>query len=711
MLGILNVRVPLDYYRILGLPIQATSDQLEQAHRDRTLQLPRREYSDFAVESRKQLIDEAYTVLSDPNQRQKYDTRFLSDGSITEGSTDGVNPTIDVEDAQIVGALLILLELGEYELVIKLGRPYLSSGDSSLNRLGKPEEVLSDIALTLSLACLELGREQWQQNQYEEAAETLETGRELLVREDLFPALRAEIQTDLYKLRPYRILELVARPLDDKTARQQGITLLKAMLQARGGIDGADDDLSGLNVEDFLRFAQQLRSYLTTAEQQDLFEAEARRPSAVGTYLAVYALLARGFAYHQPVLIRRAKQLLLQLSGRQDIHLEQAVCAVLLGQTEEASRALEMSHEREPLQFIQQHSQGAPDLLPGLCLYSERWLQQEVFPFFRDLDQISASLKDYFSDEQVQTYLETMPPSEMPTSGLPQTAGAAAWASAAAGIGVAGAAVMAGGESVSAAATAEPPEWLKGDTYGMAGQVAQLSPEGRLEPANPEAPAPGQQNGTANGILVPSGESRRPRRRRGGPKWGRLVLVALLGLLCLGAIGFVAAQLFGWLGGLFSPGPRLQGEPLSVDVSQPAIALPDASSAIPAASDAEAIATTTIQAWFNAKAAALGSTHNTSPLENILVEPALSRWQEESRRAENNGVAGEYTHELEITSVSPDDVSANEIVAEANVREKADFYIYGTLDSSASYDDQLSMAYTLVRQGDRWLIQSFNQVD
>ena len=127
---------------------------------------------------------------------------------------------------------------------------------------------------------------------------------------------------------------------------------------------------------------QQLRGYLTAAEQQEVFEAEAQRPSAVGTYLAVYALLARGFAQHQPALIQRAKQMLLRLSGRQDVHLEQAVCAVLLGQTEEASHALELSQEYDPLAFIREHSQGSPDLLPGLCLYAENWLQQEVFPFF-----------------------------------------------------------------------------------------------------------------------------------------------------------------------------------------------------------------------------------------------------------------------------------------------------------------------------------------
>jgi hypothetical protein len=154
-----------------------------------------------------------------------------------------------------------------------------------------------------------------------------------------------------------------------------------------------------------------LRTYLSAAEQQTLFETEARRPSAVATYLAVYALLARGFAQRQPSLIARAKQLLMRLGRRQDVHLEQSVCALLLGQTEEASRALELSQEYEPLAFIREHSQGAPDLLPGLCLYGERWLQQSVFPHFRDLAEQKASLKEYFADEQVQRYLETLPES------------------------------------------------------------------------------------------------------------------------------------------------------------------------------------------------------------------------------------------------------------------------------------------------------------
>lgn len=387
-----RVRIPLDYYRILGLPIQATADQLKQSHRDRTLQVPRREYSELAIDARCQLIDAAYAVLGDSISRAEYDQAFLAASKGTAAaagqsdetdSPDAQVPTIEIENHQLVGALLILLELGEYELVLRLGRPYLKRDPRTAEgQQLKEQPALPDVILTLAVACLELGREEWQQNHYEHAAESLETGRELLIKEDLFPVLRAEIQADLYKLRPYRCLELIARPLEQKQSRQSGIGLLRGMLQDRGGIDGAEDDLSGLGVDDFLRFVQQLRGYLTAAEQQDVFEAEAQRPSAVGTYLAVYALLARGFAQHQPALIRRAKQMLLRLSGRQDVHLEQAVCAVLLGQTDEASRALELSQEHEPLAFIRDHSQGSPDLLPGLCLYSENWLQQEVFPFF-----------------------------------------------------------------------------------------------------------------------------------------------------------------------------------------------------------------------------------------------------------------------------------------------------------------------------------------
>ena len=203
------MHIPLDYYRVLGLPIQATAEQLNHAHRDRTLQLPRREFSEWAIAARRQLIDEAYEVLNDPSQRQTYDASFLAkpydmglesegaeDAALEDGGDGSVDaasqetsppppiPTIEIHDKQFIGALLLLYELGEYELVLKLGRPYLTSGEKSLamGQFGEPQIVGADIVLTIALSCLELGREQWQQGQYESAAESLETGQELLLR-------------------------------------------------------------------------------------------------------------------------------------------------------------------------------------------------------------------------------------------------------------------------------------------------------------------------------------------------------------------------------------------------------------------------------------------------------------------------------------------------------------------------------------------------
>ena len=420
------MRIPLDYYRILGLPIQATAEQLQQAYRDRSLQLPRREYSEVAITARKQLLEQAYAVLGDPQQRADYDGNFLnhlfdqpSNESLSDPTsslnTEGelFTPSLEITEEQFVGALIILYDLGEYELLLKLSRPYLSSGSLKVNLdqgcLGEPQQVQADIVLTIALACLELGREQWQQTQYENAATSLETGQKLLLSEGLFPTLRGEIQADLYKLRPYRVLELLALPIQNASERRHGLAILQNMIQERGGIDGADDDQSGLNIDDFLRFIQQLRGYLTSAEQEALFESETKRPSAVATYLAVYALMARGFCQRQPALIVRAQQLLMHLGKRQDIYLEQAVCALLLGQTEQATRALELSQEYQSLAFIRENSQGSPDLLPGLCLYGELWLQTEVLPHFRDLAQEQVFLKDYFADPGIQAFLENLP--------------------------------------------------------------------------------------------------------------------------------------------------------------------------------------------------------------------------------------------------------------------------------------------------------------
>ncbi len=760
------MRIPLDYYRILGLPIQATAEQLRQAHRDRTLQLPRREYSETAIAARKHLIDQAATILANPSQREIYDDTFLPKSYELEASAmagiamaggdplhDPQAPSIDIPEHQFVGALLVLQELGEYELVLKLGRPYLTSGNSSLKdgRFGDPRIILADIVLTVALACLELGREQWQQGQYENAAEALETGQELLLREGVFVVVRGEIQADLLRLRPYRILELLALPIGNADERQRGIQLLRTMLQERGGIDGHGNDQSGLSIDDFLRFIQQLRGYLTAEEQQALFEEEARRPSAVATYLAVYALLALGFTRQQPVLVRRAKSMLLRLGSRQDVHLEQAVCSLLLGQTEEASRALELSQEYEPLVFIREHSQGAPDLLPGLCLYAERWLQDEVFPHFRDLAQKKALLKDYFADPQVQSYLEALPPDaeeeSVPVRPNPELRAVASTTN---GRGqpadhqspptspdhhgpVAQRSVQSdhaehNGMAYVSDSLAEPPRRAKippaaASVAVGAGPLAATTvtnvvtlPVDRRPPlaADPDHQPPAGGKARPRGQRPPDGAQvapvAAPHRRPTGavtpaPRHNpssRLFFFLGAGLVLVALLGFLMTRLLKTL----TPGEA--SEPLMVELDQPILPLMAEPAHDPNVVNGDmnqAAAQKLLELWFKTKGEAMGQTHDTSRLGQALAEPKLSEWQGYVQEARRDSWHKQYEHTLKIDAVEVNATDPNQATVNATVAETSKYFQAGQLSDSKA--DDLKLRYSLIREAGQWRVRDW----
>ncbi len=767
--------IPLDYYRILGLPIQATAEQLQQAHRDRTLQLPRREYSEVAIVARKQLLDEAYAVLSDSEGRKAYDASFLAktydreseagilgqhprlkastgaatvlqeaetdwqESGVLDATPDPHTPSIEIDDNQFVGVLLVLQELGEYELVQKLGRPYLNNGSSAIaqGRFGDPQLVRPDIVLTIALSCLELGREQWQQGQYQNATKSLDAGQELLLRESLFPSVRGEMQTDIYKLRPYNILQLLSLPEEKVSERRQGLKILREMLEERGGIDGSDDDRSGLGIEDFLRFVQQLRKHLTSSEQQTLFEAEAARPSAVGTYLSVYTLLAQGFAARQPSMIRRAKLMLMQLGRRQDVHLEKAVCSLLLGQTEEASRALELSSEKEPLAFIRENSQDSPDLLPGLCLYAEHWLQEEVFPHFRDLAKQSVSLKDYFADPKVQAYLESLPldtetANEWVVAQPRSTAKAQARAA------------LTSSLQPSPAITGRSP------TVTLTPAPATIPPPGQSPkyegtPALPIPPAI-PQDSTATPTGHPpsstSKERRRPHSSRRSAKSSagpmgdlvdrartlgsqisaqvqsmprnRLALLLVAGFLSL----LILWLIFSILGSILQAlsGPSLQGEQALVSLEAPPIEIPPLAPAAPepgpaapaSGSVTEETAQQMIQSWLSAKAAALGPNHAIDELKQVLTEPALSRWQLMAEAQQRNNAHQRYTHKLEITKVTTNPTNPDRTEVEAQVTEKADVFDREQLVTSRN--ENLRIRYDLIRQDGQWRIMDWQVI-
>ncbi len=730
------MRIPLDYYRILGVPTQVTDEQLTQAYQDRSLQLPRREYSEAAIAARRQLLNRAYEILSNPEKRALYDQQAWGnrqssdeesqqDSLISQTETElessqaSLNPEIEVNIEQLTGGLLIYQELGEYELVIKFAGAYLPQPPAIItDKIDASLRVRSDILLSLALAYLELSREQWQHREYEQAARSGEQGLELLRKEALFPKIMGEINTELNKLRPYRILELLAKPLECDRERQKGIDLLKAMLQERQGIDGKGNDRSGLAIDDFLRFIQQIRTYLTVKEQQELFGAEAQRPSAVAAYLEVYTLIARGFVNKQPSQLIEAQIILKRLSKHQDISLEQAICALFLGQTQTATQALECVHDEKLLEMIREQSQGAPDLLPGLCAYAEQWLKNEVFSHFRDLTTQNYSLEDYFADKAVQTFLEQLsvevtqkitaqtsqvkdtaaatqsnrvwqPKTARATRRIPASRYQSSPVLASAGGGVA---------TLATPVLADLPlSWFGGAVEGSQPSNSDrylVTTAYRQPPLNPptqeRAATPPRQH-------PPRRKSRRAAKRK---PW-------LLGLAAIATLGLTGISLK-WLQQSSSPLASLEREQLLLQLDQPPIAIPVANAGVVAVAGSltEAGAKQVIEAWLANKSQAFGSKHQIESLKTILAEPLLLLWQDRASTLKKSQDYWQYQHQVEVTSLAQVPNNANRVSVEALVKETADFYQKGQLNPSRSYNDRLKVRYELVHQGDRWLIEN-----
>jgi hypothetical protein len=756
------VRIPLDYYRILGLPLAASEEQLRQAYSDRIVQLPRREYSSASISSRKRLIEEAYMILLDTEERKAYDQLYLANVYTPNKTTDKVpqenltdnnskdqnaqNLSIEVTPDSFIGCLLILQELGEYELVLKLGRPYLIKKPSPVSvktghRVTQAEisenPDLPDIILTVSLACLELGREEWQQGHYENAAISLETGEELLAREGLFASVRAEMTADLYKLRPYRILELLALPQVQIPKRRQGLELLHSILEDRGGIDGTGNDQSGLNIDDFLRFIQQIRHYLTVAEQHKLFELESKRPSPVATYLAVYSLIARGFAQRQPALIRQAKQMLMQLGKRQDVHLEQSLCALLMGQTEEATRVLELSQEYEALAFIREKSQDSPDLLPGLCLYSEKWLQQEVFPHFRDLAQQQASLKEYFADRQVQAYLESLPTDAQTTNewsvinhqSFPQpdtnnshrhtnnTSAAEQYYHQLSNTELPETNPQPKSTQVSIPKWGYAPTDESADNQHLNSQISSTAATPTRRPHQNPTPNPGTNHQS------PKRRRRKPSTNIGqrllqsqtnflgslDPK-ARLVWLVFFSLGGLLVFSLLVSATFGLVKNIFLPGLSLQGEQLAIKLDQPPITIPNPNSQTESGEEelTNDRAKEVIETWLSAKSAALGLDYEINGLNEILAGQVLFQWQSVAQQEQEDKRYREYKHDVKVVSVSKKGTDKDQAFVNANVHEIT--YFYQNSQRKKSSDENLRVRYDLIRKDGKWHIQGMSVI-
>jgi ARC6-like, IMS domain len=749
------VRIPLDYYQILSVPTVATMGQIQQAYADRNLQQLRHEYTALAIESRRKLLKDAYEVLAHPTERSQYDATQMAESL---QFTPGENPlgNLDLDNDRVLGGFLILSELGEYEQVLSLSWPLIGSDEalSKITNIADLEETRTALNLTAALALLELGRERWRQNEPENGCTALETGIKLLRQQNVFPTVQAEIQKELNKFRPQYILSLLTKNNnDDPAARQQVISLLQELVEGCSGRQGYMT--YGMTQDGFIAYIDQIRQYLTTTEQQSLFEGPALRlADPVFTYLLVYAMVARGFHYRMPELIYRAHQLLIQnLSRLQDVFIEQALCHLLLGQQAEANSALSRSCDQESLGYIRKNSPTDNDLIQGLCRYSELWFQSQVYPHFLDLSQQQASLGKYFDDKQVQVYLDDLPQTEpvaMPEmidaqtvfNQIPATTGFTKSQNADA-------------SSVPLISSIGMTEPIKAsEAVGDLPQAERIgysepeitwgrSPSGNVVPferpfkkrdslppnvveldgSNNNPPLDEFNDATGGKLTAIKGKdkglTRRPRiasakrRRRHDLRfllW--LITGSIIALIGLAITTLLWVNSTKWQSrNSVATNPRKS--PVAVMPPATPAALPPMK---PSPQLATLLAPNTAQelvsTWLKVKSNSLSKQYDVASLAGVLAEPALTKARERSQDAKSDGSYWKYQHRVnQVQLLAADPQQPDSRIINATVEETADYFDRtGQRREDESYKESIRIKYELLKKGSQWLIKNMTVI-
>ncbi|GAX79734.1 hypothetical protein CEUSTIGMA_g7175.t1 [Chlamydomonas eustigma] len=397
-------------------------------------------------------------------------------GSKSSGAAERLH-TMSIPYHLVPGALVVLVEVGYNDEAIQLGHDLLLT-----NQLSSSTVIRNDVLLSMATACCNLAGEALESGtQVSLACQHLEDALEILSSagtssgakasgSTLAPGLAQEIQGTLRSLRAPSIREeLLGSAMSQGKGAPPSASAVERRKQAvrslRDHVLDKEAHSTTSSVPPGVPPApvKELLSTLTSDELTHLIEWEhlakstqARAWMYPGLLQSVaVAHIVTGYKQRQPTYMKMSMSILKHLTSSSqktatgkvpELLVLQGVCQLLLGEVLASTRLMKQASEvnrsenkgtrsTEPAAtddnvwgagaytyITQQSPPGDDGLLPGLCLFTKKWLKQVAFPLFIDTATLppAISLNQYFDDTRVEAliavYDEKTPQSDVSSS-------------------------------------------------------------------------------------------------------------------------------------------------------------------------------------------------------------------------------------------------------------------------------------------------------
>eukprot|EP00854_Cymbomonas_tetramitiformis_P019849 gene19849-23741_t len=452
----------MNYYEILGISPAATPIEIHTAY-SYVFAVPVEDiYSEVTPEARRAVINMIFNTLSG-EAKGHYDAELAKSNPVPDG------PLVSIPFKWASGALALLQEVGKAGQVLRVAESLLSDSDSSnfrqdlfvamalsrctlaSNALGVGQVSLACTHLKCALKVLrEAGGASLAPHLWDEVEGTLESLVPSCIVEQLSRPLEPSGSADVVRAGALRALKALLK-------RSQETSMHNAEVPP----EYLRQVLPHLRAEEVLQLVPWTEALTTDVSAAGGNNGVRRWMSNLHTVATAH--IAVGFTSGQPRLIRDGDALL-QKAGKHRMHTLhlRAVCAVLLGKPDAALQLLEQEAliqpearaAREPaiddfdddeagdggadmfvgareglsgismatsvgrsglglyepgeaLRFCRRNAAPDGDLLPGLCLFTERLLEECILEQFRDLRGTKCSLVEYYGQRRVVGYLQS----------------------------------------------------------------------------------------------------------------------------------------------------------------------------------------------------------------------------------------------------------------------------------------------------------------